>query len=97
MNQLKIIKAIVFTFTFLLIFGTLVLLGKLYQKANGNGNEQNAQSTENSLGLSAGFSIRQIAADNSLLYIWASDSQTKDHIIIYNPDKSRIISDITLN
>ena len=95
MNQLKIIKAIVFTFTFLLIFGTLVLLSKLYQKANGN--EQNAQSTENSLGLSAGFSIRQIAADNSLLYIWASDSQTKDHIIIYNPDKSRIISDITLN
>lgn len=93
MKQLRLIKTIVFIFTFLLIFGTLIMLSKLYQQAVSK-NEIAASKVR--LALPDKASVKQISADNGLLYI-LTKKQKHSHIIIYNPEKEKIISTIILN
>lgn len=94
MNQLRLIKITVFVFTFLLIFGSLVLMGRLYQKLSVNPEQAPA---EINLGLPPARHIRQISADQGLLYILVSDKGQDERIIIFNPEKGKIISNMTLN
>ena len=94
MNQLRLIKITVFIFTFLLIFGSLVLMGCLYRKLSANPQQTTA---EISLGLPPEAEIRQIAADEGMLYILVSDKGQGGRIIIFSPEKGKIISNITLN
>jgi len=94
MNQLRLIKITVFVFTFLLIFGSLVLMGGLYRKMTAAAPQK---PSDVSLGLPAGAKISQIAADDGLLYVLVSENEKNGRIIIFNPEKNRIVSDITLN
>ncbi|MBQ8784439.1 MAG: hypothetical protein IJZ59_00155 [Alphaproteobacteria bacterium] len=93
MNRLKALKIVVFVFTFLLVFGTISLVGILFNRAK---NYDKAISSAN-LGLSAGAEIKQIAADEGLLYLLVSVPEKTDEIIIFNPVKAKIVSNITLN
>ncbi|MBP3545889.1 MAG: hypothetical protein J6K16_02000 [Alphaproteobacteria bacterium] len=93
MNRLKALKIIVFIFTFLLIFGTISLVGILFNRAQ---NSDKAISSAN-LGLSAEVKIKQITADNGLLYLLVSAPDKADEIIVFNPAKAKIVSNITLN
>lgn len=94
MNQLRLIKITVFVFTFLLIFGSLVLMGGLYRKMTAAAPQK---PSDVSLGLPAGTKISQIAAGDGLLYVLVSENEKNGRIIIFNPEKNRIVSDITLN
>ncbi len=94
MNQLRLIKITVFIFTFLLIFGSLVLMGSLYRKLSANPQQTSA---EISLGLPSEARIKQIAADEGMLYILVSGKEQGGRIIIFSPEKGKIISNITLN
>ncbi len=94
MNQLRLIKITVFIFTFLLIFGSLILMGRLYRKLSDN---QEQMPSEINFGLPAGTNISQIGADGGLLYILVSENGQNRHIIIFSPEKGKIISNMTLN
>ncbi len=92
MNQLRLIKTIVFVFTFLLILGSLTLIGFFYHKTIRQ--DSLAPSTTN-LRQSASSSIKQIVADNGLLYILVTKTNQPDKIIIFNPKKNNIVSNLT--
>ena len=93
MNRLKALKTVVFIFTFLLIFGTISLAGILFNRAKNS----NKPVYSASLGLSVGTKIKQITADEGLLYLLVSMPDKADEIIIFNPVKAKIISNFTLN
>ena len=93
MNRLKALKTVVFIFTFLLIFGTISLAGILFNRAKNS----NKPVSSASLGLSVDTKVKQIAADEGLLYLLVSLPDKADKIIIFNPIKAKIISNITLN
>lgn len=91
MNQLKLIKIIVFVFTFLLIFGSLTLIGCFYHKLSDRGHRI---TTEVNLAQTPSSSIKQVTADDGLLYILVSDLHQPDKIIIFNPEKNAIVSNL---
>nr|QIM10275.1 hypothetical protein PlAlph_0290 [uncultured Alphaproteobacteria bacterium] len=53
--------------------------------------------SEINFGLPAGTNISQIGADGGLLYILVSENGQNRHIIIFSPEKGKIISNMTLN
>ncbi len=91
MNQLNFIKIMVFVFTFLLIFGCLALIGCFYHKISGHGRNF---ATEINLMQTPSSSIKQITADDVLLYILVTDLKQPDKIIIFNPEKNTIVSNL---
>ena len=93
MNRLKALKTVVFVFTFLLIFGTISLAGILFNRAKNS----NKPVYSASLGLSVGTKIEQITAVEGLLYLLVSAPDKADEIIVFNPVKAKIVSNITLN
>lgn len=93
MNRLKALKTVVFIFTFLLIFGTISLAGILFNRAKNS----NKPVSSASLGLSVGTKVKQITADEGLLYLLVSAPDKADEIIIFKPVKAKIVSNITLN
>lgn len=89
MNQLRLIKSLVFIFTFLLIFGCLALVGCFYHRLHHSATSHPA---EINLQQKQSATIKQITSDGKLLYILISDSQHTDKVIIYNPNKNNIVS-----
>jgi len=81
MDKLKLVKTIVFIITFLLVFGSVLLLGALYQKLH----RPAAESGEIlSLGEPDGSTIKQMELQNDTLYLLVKDGGLPDRIIIYN-------------
>ena len=89
MNQLKLIKIIVFIFTFLLIFGSMTLIGCFYHKLS-----KPSITAKINLAQTSTSAIKQIAADDGLLYILITDLKQPDKIIIFNPEKNAIVSNL---
>jgi len=94
MDKLKIVKSIVFILTFLLIFGTLLLLGQIYKKTR-----PQASATANSFSLEqpAGSSIADYKTDNGKILILVKNGGQSDRIIIFNPETGSNETIIHLN
>ena len=93
MNQLRIIKTIVLLLTCLLVGASFIVLGGLAKKVL---SEQKQQPVTN-LSQPQGSKIKQIQADNGLLYIFISGGELADRIITYNPEKKQIVSNLFIN
>ena len=91
MNQLRIVKTIVFIFTFLLIIGCLSLLWFFYHKTT---QQSLHSSVKTNLQQSSSSSIKQITADDGLLYILVTEPKQPDKIIIFNSKKNNIVSNL---
>ena len=93
MNQLRLIKTLVFVFTFLLIFGCLTLVGCFFYNIRNHPKYVGSVDLE----LSNTAKIEQIASDNGILYILVSDADHADKIIVFNPEKNTIVSNLVAN
>ena len=93
MDKLKLVKAIVCLFTFLLVFGSLVALGNLYKKVNKTVEFPTAASLEEPVG----SHIESFQKDKDLLYIHVKEGGQNDRIVIFNASRGKIISKINLN
>lgn len=93
MLNLKLLKAIVFTLTFLLIFG-IILLGMLVVKKS-----KKAPSEAHTVSLNEpeGSQIHQIVADGDRLYLWVQGGKAAERVIIYDGKNQQKISTITIN
>lgn len=94
MDKLKLIKVIVFILTFLLVFCTLYILGVFFQKTHQTSSEASAPI---SLKQPMGSYIKEIRADNGLLYILTVGGGQEDRIIIYNPQKQELQTTLKMN
>ena len=90
MNQLRIIKIIVLLFTSLLVAASLTLLVLLSKKILSEDKKQPVTT----LSQPQGSIIKQIQADNGLLYIFISGGDLADRVISYNPEKKQIVSNL---
>lgn len=94
MDKLKLIKTLVFLFTFLLVFGSLVALGTLYKRLKGSPVELPASV---SLEQPAGSSIAALdRIDNSLLLL-VKEGGMPDRIILYDLNSGSKKTQININ
>lgn len=93
MNQLRLVKIIVFTLTFLLVFGALLVLFKLYSQTG----KKTPLPSEISLNEPAGSSIVEIRPNNAELYIVVKDGGLPDRIVIFNTKSGQVASKVRLN
>ena len=92
MDKLKLIKGIVFVITFLLVFGSLLLLTVIYKKAQ----PQQTEYTETSLSQPQGSRIENIVENDGNLAILVKGGNLADRIIIYNPKTMKKITTLNL-
>lgn len=93
MDKLKFVKAIVFIFTFLLVFGSLTLLGTLFKKSHSTPRLPK----EISLGEPTGSTLQKVQLRDNLLYISISNGGKSDRIIILDTATGRKISTIRVD
>lgn len=94
MDKLKLVKTVVFVLTFLLVFGSLALLGTLFKKTRSS----SAVIPEAiHLNEPAGSSVRSIKIKDNLLYITAGNGGVGDRIIILDTASGKKISTIHIN
>ena len=93
MDKLKLVKTVVFILTFLLVFGSLMLLGTLFKKTH----PAPRLPEEISLGEPAGSTLQKIQIRDNLLYIGISDGGKGDRIIILDTASGRKISTIRVD
>ncbi len=94
MDKLKIVKSIVFILTFLLIFGTLLLLGQIYQKT------RSSSSTDTNLfylNQPEGSSVADYKTDNGNLVLLIKNGGQANRIIIFNPQTGQTETTIHVN
>ncbi len=94
MDKLKLIKATVFILTFLLIFGTLCILGLFYQKTHKKESEV-LQSI--SLRQPVGSYIKEIRTQNDKLYILTVGGGQEDRIIIFDTQNNQVSATVKIN
>ena len=94
MDKLKFVKFIVFLITFLLVFGTLALLGLIYRQSQTKIPETPHIS---SLGQPSGSEISGYQISNGNLYILVKHGGLPDRIIIYNPQAAAQIAAVSLS
>lgn len=94
MDKLKLIKTIVFTLTFLLIFGSLIMLTSLYKKTRYT---PEPIPSEINLSEPSGSSIKKIYNIENNLYIVIEGGGESDRIIIFDSQAGKKISKINLN
>ena len=92
MDKLKLIKGIVVIITFMLVFGSLMLLTVIYKKSQ----PQNTIYTEERLSQPTGSNIVSVTEINGELAILIKGGGLTDRIIIYNPQKKQKTSAINL-
>lgn len=93
MDKLKLIKTIVFILTFLLIFGTLMLLGSIFKKTHSAATPlPQAISLEQPIG----SNLEQIAEKNNNLYLLVRDGGLPDRVIIFDTQTGKTLSTISL-
>ena len=85
MDKLKFIKGIVVVITFLLVFGSLLLVTVIYQKSQ----PKNTVYSEKSLAQPQGSNIVSVTEINGELAILVKGGGIADRIIIYNPQKKQ--------
>lgn len=83
MDKLKLIKTIVFFITFLLVIGSISLLGIIYKKATF---KQELASTSINLGQEKGSEISSFKVENGTIYLLVKGSNQSDRIIIIRED-----------
>ncbi len=93
MDKLKLVKTIVFILTFLLVFGSLMLIGTIFKKSK----TQPHLPEEINLQEPAGSRISNIQTKDNLLYLTISDGGLADRIIIFDTTTGQKISTIYLN
>lgn len=94
MDKLKLVKTIVFIITFLLIFGTVLLLGTIYKRTH----RQTTPAPENvSLNEPEGSRIAATEYNGDNLYILVKDGGKSDRIIIYSVSDGKKLTSVTLN
>lgn len=94
MDKLRLIKTIVFTLTFLLIFGSMIMLSSLYKKTR---QTPTPLPTEINLSEPVGSSIKNIHNTGNNLYIIVEGGGQGDRIIIFDSQQGKKISKINLN
>lgn len=92
MDKLKLIKTIVFFITFLLVLGSISLLGILYQKTT---KETSLSSKEINLHQDLGSEIASFQVEDGTLYLLVKGAKQADRIFIIranqtNPDQIRL-------
>ena len=94
MDKLKLIKTLVFLFTFLLVFGSLTALGTIYQRLKGNKIEPPA--TVN-LGQPGGSSIASVKQTDNLLLLLVKDGGLPDRVVVYDLNTAKPLTQININ
>ncbi|MBQ8630159.1 MAG: hypothetical protein IJ479_00385 [Alphaproteobacteria bacterium] len=94
MDKLKLVKTIVFLLTFLLVFGTLLLIGSIVKKTR-----PADAALPQQLGLKqpSGSRIAEIRPQDGLLYLLVKDGGLSDRIIILDASSGKILSTISVN
>lgn len=93
MEKLKAIKILVCILTFLLVFGTLTILGVFAKKNIFQNKSENIQSILNQ---PAGSYIKDIKVEDKKIYILVVGGGKEDRIIVYNTKTSSIDTTIAL-
>ena len=91
MDKLKFVKLVVFVITFLLIFGTMLLLTRLYKKGNVKKWPEVV-----SLGQPEGSVIKKITDANRYLYMHIAEGGKSDRVVVIDAEKGKIISTIVM-
>ena len=94
MDKLKLIKTLVFLFTFLLVFGSLVALGAIYKRLHGSPAELPAAV---SLEQPAGSSIAALERIDNTLLLLVKDGGMPDRVIIYDLNTGSKKTQININ
>ena len=92
MDKLKLIKSIVFIMTFLLVFGSLLLLTMIYKKSK----PQPVSYQEFSLEQPVGSNISSVTETDGYLAILIKGGGLADRIIIYDLQTKQKLSTINL-
>jgi len=92
MDKLKIIKTIVVLITFLLVFGSLLLLTVIYRKAQ----PKQEIYQETNLNQPIGSTIESMLNIDDNLVILVKGGGQSDRIVIYNPQTMKKISTLHL-
>lgn len=95
MDKLKLIKAVVCILTFLLVFGTLVLLGAIYKKTRRS--PAAVSEITASLDQPAGSIVADYKIIGDEMYVLIKNGGISDRIIIYNRQLGKTAATITLN
>lgn len=93
MDKLKLIKLIVFGLTFLLVFGSLVLLGSIFRHTRAS---NQALSAEILLSEAIGSRIDSITINKKFIYLLIKDGAKEDRVIILDGETNQPISKIQL-
>lgn len=94
MDKLKLVKTIVFFLTFLLVFGTLLLLGSIIKKT---GSSEQTIPQQVNLNQPAGSRIAKILPQDGSLFLLIKDGGVSDRVMIMDAASGQIISTIILN
>ena len=94
MDKLKLVKTIVFLLTFLLVFGTLLLIGGIIKKTR---TTDAALPQQLGLNQPSGSRIAEIRPQDGLLYLLVKDGGLSDRIIILDASSGKILSTISVN
>lgn len=94
MDKLKLIKTLVFLFTFLLVFGSLTALGTIYQRLRGNKIEPPAAVNLNQPG---GSSIAAMDHADNMLLLLVKEGGLPDRIVIYDLNTAAPLTQININ
>lgn len=95
MDKLKLIKAVVCILTFLLVFGTLVLLGAIYKKTRRSPTA--VPEITASLDQPAGSIVADYKIIGDEMYVLIKNGGISHRIIIYNRQLGKTAATITLN
>ena len=83
MDKLKLIKTIVFFITFLLVIGTISLLGIIYKKTS---DKHDLASTDINLHQDLGSEISSFRGENGTIYLLIKGASQSDKLIIIRED-----------
>lgn len=94
MDKLKLVKTIVALLTFLLIFGTLLLLTAVYKKTR---TPRVGKETVISLHQPQGSSVESFKTDGNRLFLLIKDGGAADRVLIYDLDNRFLETTLKLN
>lgn len=93
MDKLKFIKTIVFIITFLLVLGSISLLGIVYKKIT---QQNTVKETKLNLEQEIGSEISSFAVEDGNIYLLIRNGSQSDKIMIIH-DQAKTLEEIRLN
>ena len=93
MSGLKIMKIAVSVLTFLLFFGIFLSLKIVYERAQ----SRTFSATDINLGQPEGSTIKNIVADEKVLYIIVENGGLSDRILVFSPEKHQVLYTVNMN